>query len=633
MTGGAGGSSSGNSSSSDSASMPSGTMSSGGATGGAGGTFSSGTGTASVSASGTSSAPAESTGSSSNSSSTSSSSSSDDSPPYSSNADDKTLHETYLWPFYDGVKNGLGAVMCAMTEVNGTASCENSELLMDVLKTELGFPGMVYPDVNGQKTALGSIQGGLDYGSSSTWSTSTLAELLSNGSLTEARLNDMVIRNVIGWYQAGLNNGSQPSLATTDEYRDVRGNHSSLIRENGAKSIVLLKNNGVLPLNKPRSMAVFGANAGPGIVGPNMAFTVQGSGPTYDGHLATGSGSGQGSLPYLITPNTALTYKASQDGTMIRWLLNDTYSGESSTNTEVTVGNAETGITPSYAGYATNSEVCLVFINALSGEGADRTELYNADQDTMVKTVASSCNNTVVVVTTTGARLLDAWIENDNITAVLYSAPLGQESGNSIVDVLYGNVNPSARLTYTIAKNESDYNVDICGTKQCNFTEGVYLDYRSFIDRNVTARYAFGHGLSYTSFTYSKLKAAFTGGSGLSVYPSGKLSVGGYADLWDVVANVSVTIKNAGSLSGTDIPQLYIGYPSAADQPKYQLRGFESVSLGKGGSENVRFELRRRDLSYWDVSKQQWAMLKGTYNVYIGHSVANLTLSSPLVIS
>ncbi|PSK43996.1 Beta-glucosidase 1 [Elsinoe australis] len=586
-------------------------------------------GTGSVALGSTSVATSSSMPSSSNSSSGTISS---DSAPYSSNADDKTIHETYLWPFFDGVKNGLGAVMCAMTEVNNTVSCENQSLLMDLLKTELGFPGLVYPDVNGQKAALGSIQGGLDYGSGSTWSTTTLLSLLSNGSLTEARLNDMVIRNTIAWFHQGLNNGSQPSLASSNEFRDVRKNHASLIRRNGADSIVLLKNvNNALPLQSPRVISIFGANAGPGMTGPNTAFSVQGAGPTYPGHLATGSGSGQASLPYAISPFEAINQRASASGSMVRYLLNDTYASTSSGGGLVMVDGAQTGVTPSFSAYASNSDVCMVFINALAGEGADRTELYNDDQDSMINTVASNCNNTIVMITTTGPRLLDQWIENDNITAVLYSAPLGQESGNSIADVLYGDINPSARLTYTIAKNESDYNIGICYTKQCNFTEGVYIDYRSFQRRNVTARYPFGHGLSYTSFDYTDLTAATTDVD-LDTYASGLRSVGGREDLWDIVATVEVAIENTGSVAGADVPQLYVTYPELADQPRYQLRGFEKPVLEPGAKTTITFELRRRDLSYWDVGAQEWAIAKGTYGIMVGRSVSDPVLTGSLII-
>lgn len=290
-----------------------------------------------------------------------------------------------MWPWYDGIRNGIGAVMCSMNEVNRTYACESKDLLMKLLKTELGFLGMVNPDTKGQKTAAGSITGGLDYGSSAYWSTASLDQMLANGTLSEDRLDDMVIRNVIAWYQVGLDNGKQPQEAGYAEFRDTREEHAQIIRDNGAKSITLLKNkNGALPLSKPRLMSVFGANAGPVMGGPNMQFSFQGSGPTFLGHLGSGSGSSQASLPYLIDPHAALVYRAARDKTMLRWILNDTYVSPATTNTLTELTADETGATASYTAYAEYSDVCLCFINSLSGEGEDRTELYNVAQDDMV---------------------------------------------------------------------------------------------------------------------------------------------------------------------------------------------------------------------------------------------------------
>ncbi|KAI9374618.1 putative beta-glucosidase D [Aspergillus egyptiacus] len=549
-----------------------------------------------------------------------------ESAPYSSNADDKTTHEIYLWPFYDAVKNGLGAVMCAMTKVNGSMSCENSDLLMKMLKTELGFPGMVWPDMNGQSTAAGSAIGGEDYGSSSIWSATTMQALLANGTLSEARLDDMAIRNVIAYFHVGLDDGLQPAAQSTDAYVDVRANHSRLIRENGAKSMALLKNTrGALPLSKPRVMSIFGAHAGPVLGGPNGVMNVMGSGPTYQGHLATGTGSGQASLPYVIDPHLALTTRAVQDGTMLRWILNDTYSSDSSGGASLIPSDAgSTSVAVTVENYASNADVCLVFLNALAGEGADRTELSNADQDAMVTTVADNCNNTVVVINTVGPRLVDRWIEHENVTALLYGSLLGQESGHSIVDLLYGDVNPSGRLIYTIARNESDYNVELCYTAQCDFTEGIYIDYRHFDAQNLTPRYPFGHGLSYTSFSYSHLSIAIPSSSSsastIPATPTGVSTVGGPHDLWDTVGTISIRLRNTGARDGAEVVQLYLGFPAQAAQPVRQLRGFERVELRAGEETTVRFDLRRRDLSYWDVGSQQWMIAEGGYEVFVGGS-------------
>lgn len=598
---------------------------------------------------------------------------------YSSNADDKTIQELYAWPFADGVRAGMMAVMCGMTRVNSTLSCENNNLLSRVLKKHMGFPGMVFPDVNSQSTSYKSANAGLDFGSSTLWTSKILEAGIKNGSFTQERLDDMAVRNVMGYYYVGLDNGKQPSKADATEYRDVRRDHNKLIREVARESIVLLKNSNTsglgLPLNKPRTISLFGAHAGPCMAGPNQAFSVQGTdSDVYQGHLASGSGSGQLSFPYLITPFQALTTRAIEDNSMIWWLMNDTYTSssgggmgggmgggdkadgmpESSSNSSTGPGNGGsppsgggdatggvnlgglgqgTAVSPSFANYASNSEVCLVFLNSYSGEGGDRSELSNDDQDTMVTTVASNCNNTVVIVNTSGPRILDAWIENDNVTAVLYAGLLGQESGNAIADVLYGQVNPSGKLTHTIAKNASDYPASVCLTEQCDFTEGAYIDYRYFDAHNKSVRYPFGHGLSYTTFEYGKVDVHVKDHKALSSkHPTGKLVPGGQSDLWDEVIEVKSTVKNSGDLKGSEVAQLYVSFPDAADQPERILRGFEKVTVAPGHTAEITFPLRRRDLSYWDTKAQKWTVAAGTYKFTVGSSSRNLHQSASLTI-
>ncbi|KAJ0335961.1 hypothetical protein COL922a_008572 [Colletotrichum nupharicola] len=583
---------------------------------------------------------------------------------YTSNADDKTIHELYSWPFADGVKSGMMAVMCGMTRVNGTLCCENNDLISKVLKKEMGFLGLVFPDVNSQSTSYGSANAGLDYGSSNYWTEDILNAGINNGSFTQDRLDDMAIRNVIGYYSVGLDNGKQPeTVSSSTEYRDVRGNHSKLIRQVAGESIVLLKNSNTsglgLPLKKPRTISLFGAHAGPALARPNQPFSVQGTdSDVYQGHLASGTGSGQLSLPYLVTPFQAITARAIEDNSMIWWLLNNTYTSTSSggmgggggSPPGGMTGNATTGggfgggnstgggmggggggglgnlgqgtaTTPSFSNYAENSEVCLVFMNSYSGEGGDRSLLYDDEQDAMVTSVASNCNNTVVIVNTAGPRVLDAWIENENVTAVLYSGLLGQESGNAITDVLYGDVNPSAKVTHTIAKKAIDYPAQICLTEVCEFSEGVYIDYRYFDSKNTTVRFPFGHGLSYTTFSYDKVDAAATNQTALSSkYATGALFPGGQADLWDEVVSVKTKVQNTGAIEGSEVAQLYVTFPAEAAQPTRVLRGFEKVNVAPGQSGDVTFSLRRRDLSYWDTTAQQWAVAKGTYTFSVGAS-------------
>lgn len=264
--------------------------------------------------------------------------------------------------------------------------------------------------------------------------------------------------------------------------------------------------------------------------------------------------------------------------------------------------------------------------------GMDLLTGDSADQDTLVNTIASDCNNTIVVVNTVGARLVDQWIENENVTAVLYGGLLGQNSGYSIADVLYGDVNPSGKLVYTLAKNESDYPVGLCYTAVCNFTEGNYIDYKYFDKYNVTPRYEFGYGLSYTTFSYADL-AINQIATINNTYASGTLSVGGRADLWDEIFNVTATISNTGDVAGKEVAQLYLSFPDEADQPIRSLRGFEKVSVDVGGSAQVTFTLRRRDISYWDVTAQEWAVAAGTYNFTVGASSRDLRLAKTFTLT
>ncbi|KAK9425439.1 hypothetical protein SUNI508_12973 [Seiridium unicorne] len=605
---------------------------------------------------------------------------------YSANADDKTFQELYLWPFADAVKSGLMGVMCAMNKVNGTLSCENSGLLNDYLKTSLGFPGMVMPDVGSQSTSYGSANAGLDYGSSQLWSEAIITAGIANGNLTQERLDDMAVRNLIGYYFAGLDNGEQPSLSSSSEYRDVRGNHSDVIQQVANEAIVLLKNDNSngrgLPLNKPRTISLFGSHAGPCMAGPNQQFSVGGTpADTYQGHLATGGGSGQASFPYMITPFEVLNLRAAKEGSMLWWIMNNTYTPSSFSGFPGGGGGGDggggfpggggngsapgngstpgfpgggggggggdggggfpgggggggggggfgfggTGSSPSFLTYTPNSEVCIVFINSASGEGADRQELANVEQDTMVNTIADNCNNTVVVGNFAGPRVLDAWIEHPNITAVLYSGLLGQNSGQAISDVLHGDLNPSGKLTHTIAKNESDYPTPTCLTTECDFDEGVFIDYRYFESQNASIRYPFGHGLSYTSFTYGDVAASVTNQTALdSKYPTGQLTLGGYADLFDEVITVGSTIENSGAVDGAEVAQLYITFPEEAEEPTRILRGFQKVSIPAGETADVTFSLRRRDISYWDTAAQKWAIAEGEYTLAVGSSLQDI---------
>lgn len=299
---------------------------------------------------------------------------------YSVAIGDKAFHETYLAPFYDTVKAGVGGTMCSMQRINGSYGCENQDTLGRYLKVELGFPGFVHPDAGGQHTGIDSANAGLDYGSSSYWSNSTLVAGIANGTFTEARLDDMAIRILMGYFRQNQEN--YPTHAGYTDHVDVRKNHGALSRTYAADSIALLKNtNNALPLKNRQSVSIFGFHAAPRFAGPNTALTVMtGVGPTMDGHMAEVGGSAMMSTAFLVTPFQAFSERAMNDGFMLRWWLNDTVV--TSQGGGMSVGNgAGTQLVETTVGVAADSDACIVFINAYAGEGADRTELANANQD------------------------------------------------------------------------------------------------------------------------------------------------------------------------------------------------------------------------------------------------------------
>ena len=278
----------------------------------------------------------------------------------------------------------------------------------------------------------------------------------------------------------------------------------------------------------------------------------------------------------------------------------------------------------------------LVFINAYASESFDRTSLTDEFSDNLIKNVAANCTNTIVVIHSAGIRVVDAWIDNPNITAVLFAGLPGQESGNSLADILWGDVNPSGRLPYTVAKNESDYGnllnstVSLDAYPQDNFTEGVFIDYRAFDKDGIEPRYEFGFGLSYTTFDYADLQVTAAGGD-VAEYPDPSVKViqGGHPELWETIYNVTISVTNTGGVFGYDVPQLYVGIP---DAPVRQLRGFERVPLQPGETKSVVFPLTRRDLSIWDVVMQQWRLQSGQYALWVGASSRDLRLHDTLAV-
>ncbi|TVY45269.1 Beta-glucosidase [Lachnellula subtilissima] len=445
---------------------------------------------------------------------------------YSSNVDDKTMHELYLWPFADSVRAGVGSVMCSYNNINNSFGSQNSYTLNYLLKNELDFQGFVVSDWWAHHSGVSSVFAGLDMtmagdqglASGNTYWGSNLTAAVLNGTIPQWRLDDMVVRIMSAYYKVGRDTARVPinfsswSLNTTgyihplasegfqtiNEHVNVQGDHANLIREIGGASTVLLKNtNNALPLKKPSSIAVIGEDAHDNPGGINSCSDRG----CDQGTLAMGWGSGTANFPYLIAPVTALSARAARDQTAFTNVSNN-YDFDAVTKA------------------VTGTDAAIVFGNANSGEAyitvdgnaGDRNNLTLwGNADALIAHVASIHPNTIVVLHTVGAVIVEEFKNHPNITALLWAGIPGQESGNAITDILYGDRVPSAKSVFTWGKQREDWGTDVVYTPESNtpqqpYNEGVFIDYRHFDAQNIEPSYEFGFGLSYTNFSYSDLK-------------------------------------------------------------------------------------------------------------------------------
>lgn len=490
----------------------------------------------------------------------------------SSNIDDRTLHELYAWPFADAVKAGVASVMCSYNMVNNSYTCANSKLLNGILKDELGFQGFVVSDWGAQRSGVASALAGLDMtmpgdglrfaDGQSLWGPE-LTRSIMNGSVPLDRLNDMVSRIVAAWYQLGQDNstlfdGKGPNfsswtkerlgtkvpgsktdqdLVEVNQYVDVQSDHKVIARTIAREGIVLLKNDRLLPIHRmgftdakvkrdlrkrhsgKLKIGIFGEDAGPG-KGPNRCIDRA----CNQGTLGSGWGSGAVDYPYLVPPVEPLRNGFNMTKVEFREYLTNTPSFSDPTILE--------------------QDLCIVFANADAGEGFVRWENIAGDRpdlllqkggDDLIVKVAKACGGGVgevlVVIHSVGPVSMEKWIDLPNVKGLIMANLPGQESGNALADIIFGDESPSGHLPYTIGKSLQDYGpggqvmyLPNAVVPQQDFKEGLYIDYRYFDQQGITPRFEFGFGLTYTEFKFSDLRV--TEVKGKSALPSARPSAG-----------------------------------------------------------------------------------------------------------
>lgn len=486
--------------------------------------------------------------------------------------DERTLREIYLPAFEAAVREGeAGAIMCAYPSVNGQFGCENFHLLKDILRGEWGFKGFVQSDYTATHSTIPAAQAGLDLAMKhDSHYDSDMKDAVTKGQLPESVVDTMLIRRFAQMFRFGL--FDQPP-ATGPIPQEKNGAQARLIGEQGA---VLLKNSDhLLPLEAKtvHSIAVIGPYAGAALTG--------------------GTGSSAVLAIYTVTPVDGIKNRA---GSAVQVSYSD--------GSDVAAATA----------LAKSSDIAVVMAGNKDGEGHDRPNLsLPNNQDELISSVAAANAHTIVVLKT-GGPVLMPWL--DKVPAVLEAWYPGEEDGNIVADLLFGNANPSGKLPLTFPKAEGD--VPAHTPQQypgvngvATYSEGLQVGYRWYDAQDITPLFPFGYGLSYTSFSFANLSAP-------KQIQSGKQVI------------VSVDVKNTGKRAGADVVQLYIAAPASAGEPPRQLKGFTKVSLQPGESKHVSVTLDPRAFSIWNTSSNGWTVVPGNYELSVGDSSRNLPLHSSI---
>ena len=525
--------------------------------------------------------------------------------------DKRSMRESDLLAFQIGLRDSQAAgVMCAYNKINGDWSCENDYTLNQVLKKDFGFKGWVMSDWGGTHSTNKAALAGLDQEMpGSTYFGESLKKAVESGEVPLARLNDMVHRILRSMFAVGVID-NPPRHQVVDVFKGLE-DAQTLAEE----SIVLLKNSGnQLPLgNNVKSIAVIGSHADVGIISGGGSAQVEPPGgnavppaPPAAGAPA-GRGGGRGAVYFPDSPLKAIQAKVPH--------ARVSYDG---------------GADPTAAAnLAKSSDLAIVFVNQPMAEGRDAATLSLPEkQDDLVAAVAAANPHTIVVLET-GGPVTMPWV--NNVSGVLEAFFPGVRGAEAIADILFGEVNPSAKLAVTFAKSDADLpHPQIAGMTppaatpaapgaapaggggrggrgpfDIPYTEGLKVGYKWFDAENKEPLFPFGYGLSYTTYAYSALK----------VTPS----AGG--------VSVSFVVKNTGKRGGQEIAEVYASLPAGTGEPPKRLIGWDKVELAPGQSKTVTVAVEPLFLSIFDEPKDGWQMAPGDYKVMVGGSSRTLPLT------
>jgi beta-glucosidase len=491
----------------------------------------------------------------------------------SAEIDERTLREIYLPAFEKAVTQGKPwTVMCSYNKLNGTFASQHSYLLTEILKHEWGFEGLVVSDWGAVRDRVAALKAGLDWEMPGPQArrVQQVVQAVRSGELDEAVLDEAVHRilRIIAKAQQTPKGGTF----------DVDAHHK-LAQKIASEGMVLLKNNGILPLKGQTRIAVIGSAA------KHAHFQGGGSSHINPTRVA---------VPFdelqMCAGEAELTYAEGypQDNSFRQDLIDQAVS------------------------LAQAAETAVLYIALPSfkeSEGYDRTDLDLTDQQVaLIQAVARVQPNTVVVLNNGAPVAMRLWI--DKVAAVLEAWMMGQAGGAAIAEVLFGKVNPSGKLAETFPLKLADIPAHLNWPGDAGavrYGEGLYIGYRYYDKKEMPVLFPFGYGLSYTTFAYA----------------NPRVSASAFKDVDGVVVMVDVT--NTGSLAGKETVQVYVhDLASSLARPVKELKGFAKVELQPGETRTVSIPLDFRAFAYYHPEYKQWITEDGEFNLLIGASSTDI---------
>jgi beta-glucosidase len=511
------------------------------------------------------------------------------------NVDERSLREIDLLPFEIVVKeSGVGSVMCAYNKVNGVYACENSRLLDEILKSEWGFKGWVMSDWGATHSTARSANAGLDQ---EFWEERYFADALKSavekGEVPEERVDDMARRILRSLAATG-------ALDRAESVQPIDAATGLAVAQRVAESgIVLLENRGeLLPLRAEglKKVAVIGRRADIGVLSGGGSSRVDSIGGVTLDDTPPG------------TPESLAMFAS------VGWHHSSPLQAIAALAPSAKVEFASGEDLQAALRLAGSADVAIVFAWQAREEGKDLRSLsLPAAQDELIRKVAAANARTVVVLQTGGA-VLAPWAQH--VGAVLAAWYPGNRGAEAIANVLFGRVNPSGRLPVSFPGAEADLprphppeaaadpaqpGAPPSRQPVVTLSEGLAVGYRWYDARGKTPAYAFGHGLSYTTFAYANL----------AVHPD---------------HSVAFDLTNTGHRKGIEVAQLYVELPPSAAEPSKRLAGWARVELAPGERRRVRIEADPYALRFWDTSAREWRRPAGRYRMHVGASSRILPL-------